>query len=54
LGGPLTGLLVGVAALVALALARDVHADVTFVRKRIVEMAKRARTPQASQFPYAR
>jgi signal transduction histidine kinase len=34
------GVLIVVAALVALALARDVHSDVNFVRKRIVEMAK--------------
>lgn len=34
------GVLIVVAALVALALARDVHSDVNFVRTRIVEMAK--------------
>ncbi|HEY1534761.1 MAG TPA: HAMP domain-containing sensor histidine kinase, partial [Polyangiaceae bacterium] len=47
----LTGLLVGVAALVALALARDVHADVTFVRKRIVEMAKEGSHPTGIAIP---
>ncbi len=49
--GTLTGLLVGVAALVALALARDVHADVTFVRKRIVEMAKEGADPTGRPIP---
>lgn len=33
-------ILIVVAALVALALARDVHADVTYVRERILQMAK--------------
>jgi signal transduction histidine kinase len=47
----LTALLVGVAALVALALARDVHADVTFVRKRIVEMAKEGAHPTGIPIP---
>ena len=47
----LTALLVGVAALVALALARDVHADVTFVRKRIVEMAKEGADPTGIPIP---
>jgi signal transduction histidine kinase len=47
----LTALLVGVAALVALALARDVHADVTFVRKRIVEMAKEGANPTGKAIP---
>ncbi len=47
----LTGLLVGVAALVALALARDVHADVTFVRKRIVAMAKEGADPTGIPIP---
>ncbi|HXK17313.1 MAG TPA: sensor histidine kinase, partial [Polyangiaceae bacterium] len=36
----LTTLLVGAAALVALALARDVYSDVTFVQRRIQEMAE--------------
>jgi signal transduction histidine kinase len=47
----LTALLVGVAALVALALARDVHADVTFVRKRIVQMAKEGSEPTGIAIP---
>jgi signal transduction histidine kinase len=47
----LTALLVGVAALVALALARDVHADVTFVRKRIVEMAREGAEPTGIPIP---
>ncbi len=38
--GAFAVILIVVAALVALALARDVHADVTFVRERIVQMAK--------------
>jgi signal transduction histidine kinase len=49
--GTLTALLVGVAALVALALARDVHADVTFVRKRIVEMAREGADPTGKPIP---
>ena len=49
--GTLTGLLVGVAALVALALARDVHADVTFVRTRIVEMAREGADPTGKPIP---
>ena len=47
----LTALLVGVAALVALALARDVHADVTFVRNRIVEMAREGADPTGKPIP---
>ena len=47
----LTALLVGVAALAALALARDVHADVTFVRKRIVEMAREGAEPTGIAIP---
>ncbi len=47
----LTALLVGVAALAALALARDVHADVTFVRKRIVEMAREGADPTGKPIP---
>ena len=47
----LTALLIGVAALVALALARDVHADVNFVRARIVEMAKEGHDPAGAQIP---
>jgi signal transduction histidine kinase len=49
--GTLTALLVGVAALVALALARDVHADVTFVRNRIVEMAREGADPTGKPIP---
>jgi len=47
----LTALLVGAAALVALALARDVHADVTFVRNRIVEMAREGADPTGKPIP---
>src|SRR5882724_2562194 len=47
----LTALLVGVAALVAFALARDVHADVTFVRTRIVEMAREGADPTGKPIP---
>ena len=49
--GTLTALLVGVAALVALAVARDVHSDVAFVRKRIVEMAKEGADPTGKPIP---
>ncbi len=38
--GLFTAVLLGVAALVAFALARDVHADVAYVRERIVQMAR--------------
>ena len=47
----LTALLVGAAVLVALALARDVHADVTFVRNRIVEMAREGADPTGKPIP---
>ena len=47
----LTALLVGAAALVAFALARDVHADVTFVRNRIVEMAREGAEPTLIPIP---
>jgi len=47
----LTALLVGVAALAALALARDVHADVTFVRNRIVAMAREGADPTGKPIP---
>ena len=47
----LTALLVGVAALVALALARDVHSDVYFVRNRIVEMAREGADPTGKPIP---
>ncbi|HEX3777983.1 MAG TPA: HAMP domain-containing sensor histidine kinase [Polyangiaceae bacterium] len=49
--GTLTALLVGVAVLVALALARDVHSDVTFVRNRIVEMAREGADPAGKPIP---
>ena len=47
----LTALLVGAAALVAFALARDVYADVHFVRERIVGMARRANEPAGQPIP---
>jgi signal transduction histidine kinase len=47
----LTALLVGAAALVAFALARDVYADVRFVRERIVAMARRANEPAGQPIP---
>lgn len=47
----LTALLVGVAALVAAGLARDVHADVQFVRDRIAEMAKEDADPAGKHIP---
>ncbi len=47
----LTAILVGAAVLVALALARDVHADVTFVRNRIVEMAREGADPTGKPIP---
>jgi signal transduction histidine kinase len=47
----LTALLVGAAALVAFALARDVYADVRFVRERIVGMARRANEPAGEAIP---
>ena len=47
----LTALLLGAAALVALALARDVHADVVFVRRRIAEMAQQAHDPSGQPIP---
>src|SRR5262245_42179919 len=47
----LTALLVGAAALVAFALARDVSADVRFVRERIVGMARRANEPAGQPIP---
>jgi signal transduction histidine kinase len=47
----LTALLVGAAALVAFALARDVYADVRFVRERIVGMARRANEPAGQAIP---
>jgi len=47
----LTLLLVGGAALVAFALARDVHADVRFVRQRIVAMARAKHQPAGEAIP---
>ncbi len=47
----LTALLMGAAALVAFALARDVHADVAFVRRRIAEMARHAHDPAGERIP---
>ncbi|HEV8547597.1 MAG TPA: HAMP domain-containing sensor histidine kinase [Polyangiaceae bacterium] len=47
----LTFLLVGGAALVAFALARDVHADVRFVRQRIVAMARAKHQPAGQSIP---
>jgi signal transduction histidine kinase len=41
----LTAILIGAAALVAYALARDVHSDVAYVRERIVEMASPGADP---------
>jgi hypothetical protein len=47
----LTAILVGAAALVALALARDVRADVDYVRERIVEMAREDAEPAGKLVP---
>jgi signal transduction histidine kinase len=47
----LTALLVGGAALVAFALARDVHADVRYVRGRIVAMARAKHQPAGKPIP---
>jgi signal transduction histidine kinase len=47
----LTALLVGAAALVAFALTRDVHADVRFVRGRIVAMARAKHQPAGKPIP---
>ncbi len=47
----LTALLVGGAALVAFALTRDVHADVRFVRGRIVAMARAKHQPAGKPIP---
>ncbi len=47
----LAALLVGAAALVALALARDVYADVTFVQSRIAEMAEEGAAPAGKPVP---
>ncbi len=47
----LTLLLMGAAALVAFTLARDVHADVAFVRRRIAAMAKQDHDPAGHSLP---
>ena len=47
----LTVMLIGVAALVAFAFARDVVADVEYVRDRIVEMASEAMSPSGKAVP---
>lgn len=47
----LTLLLMGAAALVAFALARDVHADVAFVRRRIAAMAQQDHDPAGQALP---
>jgi signal transduction histidine kinase len=47
----LATLLVGAAALVALSLARDVYSDVTFVERRIVEMAQEGADPAGKPVP---
>jgi signal transduction histidine kinase len=47
----LTLLLMGAAALVAVALARDVHADVAYVRRRIAAMAKQDHDPAGQALP---
>lgn len=46
-----TALLVGAAALVAFTIARDVHADVAYVRERIVEMARENAGPSGKWVP---
>jgi signal transduction histidine kinase len=47
----LATLLVGAAALVALSLARDVYSDVTFVERRIAEMAEEGADPAGKPVP---
>ena len=47
----LTAILIGAAALVAFAFARDVHADVSFVRHRIEEMAAAEGEPAVRPIP---
>ncbi len=47
----LTTLLVGIAALFALGFTRDVNSDVTFVRERIVEMAREDASPAGKPVP---
>lgn len=47
----LTTLLIGAAALVAFALARDLHSDILFLRERIVEMAREGAEPVGQHIP---
>jgi signal transduction histidine kinase len=47
----LTLILVGIAALVAFALGRDVHSDVTYVGRRIAEMASEEGSPAGETIP---
>ena len=47
----LTAILVGAAALVAFAIARNVNADVSYVRERIVEMALEGKGPSGRAIP---
>jgi signal transduction histidine kinase len=47
----LTALFIGAAALVAFALARDVHGDVVSVRERIVDMARAKNAPAGQPIP---
>ncbi len=49
--GALTAILVGIATLVAFALARGVHADVTYVKNRIAEMASEEGSPAGKSIP---
>lgn len=46
-----TGILLGVAALVAFALSRDAHSDIAFVTRRIVQMAKPDANPAGALIP---
>ncbi len=46
-----TGILLGVAALVAFALSRDTHSDIAFVTRRIVQMAKPDANPAGALIP---
>lgn len=46
-----TGILLGVAALVAFALSRDAHSDIAFVTRRIVQMAKPDANPSGALIP---
>ena len=49
--GAFTGILLGVAALVAFALSRDARSDVAFVTRRIVEMARPDANPAGALIP---